>query len=507
VRDADRRIVVAEAGIHLGEDPSDPLATLERSLLHQLWHRRGWTLSELGGITHQTVSGFTATASAGGSVRYSLEDSLMGFRVIDGQGRVREICRGDPAFDAMVPNLGLLGVISAVILRCDLAFDIEGTERISSIEDCAVDLFGTDAACGRLSLAQFLRDADFARLEWWPQPGAERIVVWQAGRVPHDPSHEREPYRRFGPLPTADQIMISLCYTVLGNPHDLPQLRLKLRRVYKAIRLRTNVVWALAAVAFTAVLIRLVGVGTPAFESRIPTIFPRLLRRFVPFDDDRRGREKGQPQGFYDQSWRGLPMDNALSDVFVPVEFTEAWFPLERAECVMRVMREYFRAGGDRQLAYRRTGLFGFELYAAKASRSWLSPAFTTGSDTWAGGAFRFNAYWFAGNEGLPEGGVLGGVWNHLYESGIDFRLHWGKFQPAYLPGDPQWVTFFAGQYDQWDAFLALRRRQDPQNVFLTSYWRDRFGLWGEHRPAAAAESRAAHHATRGACAARCRGR
>ena len=68
VKDESRKLVEAEAGIHLGADPSDPTqtATLETSLLHQLWESKGWSLSNLGGITHQTVSGFTATGSSGG---------------------------------------------------------------------------------------------------------------------------------------------------------------------------------------------------------------------------------------------------------------------------------------------------------------------------------------------------------------------------------------------------------------------------------------------------------
>ena len=69
VKDESRKLVEADAGIHLGADPSDPTntATLETSLLHQLWHSKGWSFSNLGGITHQTVSGFTATGSSGGS--------------------------------------------------------------------------------------------------------------------------------------------------------------------------------------------------------------------------------------------------------------------------------------------------------------------------------------------------------------------------------------------------------------------------------------------------------
>ncbi|MBV9167115.1 MAG: hypothetical protein JO342_13295 [Solirubrobacterales bacterium] len=67
-KDAERKLVEADAGIHLGADPSDPTdgATLESSLLYPLWKETGWAISDTGGITHQTVSGFTPTKSSGG---------------------------------------------------------------------------------------------------------------------------------------------------------------------------------------------------------------------------------------------------------------------------------------------------------------------------------------------------------------------------------------------------------------------------------------------------------
>ncbi|HXR30017.1 MAG TPA: hypothetical protein VN752_02610, partial [Solirubrobacterales bacterium] len=73
VRDEGRKLVEADAGIHLGPDPSDPTggADLDTSLLGQLANEKGWTLFDTGGITHQTVSGFTATGSAGGSLQFS----------------------------------------------------------------------------------------------------------------------------------------------------------------------------------------------------------------------------------------------------------------------------------------------------------------------------------------------------------------------------------------------------------------------------------------------------
>ena len=43
-------------------------------------------------------------------------------------------------------------------------------------------------------------------------------------------------------------------------------------------------------------------------------------------------------------------------------------------------------------------------------------------------------------------------------------------------------VDFLAAQYPRWGDFLRLREQRDPHNVFLTDYWRDRFGLWDAAR-------------------------
>src|SRR4051812_21622646 len=172
VADEERKLVEADAGIHLGADPSDPTgaATLEASLLYGLWKERGWALSDTGGITHQTVSGFTATGSSGGSLQFTVNNDVWAVRVIDGTGAVHDIGRDDPQFGAMWPSLGLLGVVSKITFRCEETFNISGQEAVTTAEDCAIDLFGAGDE-QRPSLEAFLRDAEYTRLEWWPQRG------------------------------------------------------------------------------------------------------------------------------------------------------------------------------------------------------------------------------------------------------------------------------------------------------------------------------------------------
>jgi hypothetical protein len=494
VTDPARKIVEADAGIHLGADPSDPTgtATVASSLLSRLWER-GWTLSNLGGITHQTVSGFTATGSSGASVQFSVNDDIWGFRVIDASGTVHELSRDDAdtdLFHSMSPNLGLLGVVSKISFKCVDAYNISGEEAITREDACAIDLFGDDRD-GRPSLEEFLRETPYTRLVWWPQRGAERVQVWQARRLAPEPGFEPHPFEEFTSHPEISEVAISVLYTLLGNLDDLSRTRYQFARTKKRIReilrstwplrglgpLGTIVAWLLGgcagiAISITVALLKPVA---PFIERRIPRLFPKLLAAFIKLDSEKKGDEKGQPQRFRDFAWTGLPMDNEADDVLLPTGFTEIWLPLPRTADAMRVLRRYFREVESDRDGYARTGLYGWELYAAKPTPFWMSASHSDGADEWKDGVFRIDPYWFAANPGDPAKTFYPGLWDALRESGIPFRLHWGKYQPS--SEEREWVDFFRSHYPRWDDFLRLREQRDPAGTFLTSYWKERFGL------------------------------
>ena len=506
VRDESRKLVEADAGIHLGADPSDPTgtATLETSLLWQLWKKKGWTFSNLGGITHQTVSGFTGSGSSGGSPRYSVNDNLWGFRVIDGTGQVHELTREDPdpdGFYAMAPNMGLLGVVSTITFQCEDTFNIEGQEAITTVEACAVDLFGPGTE-QRPSLEQFLRDTEYARLEWWPQRGAERVLVWQARRIAPQPDFHPVPYQEFTAHPDWSETFISILFTVFGNLANLSNARPHIKRSFERVETLLELTPPLRRLGWLGrALAEFVSHGAQfgvdaalevlkpvahLIEREIPAIFPKLLGMFIPLDADKKGDQKNEPQRFHDYAWHGLPMDNEADDELVPTEFTEIWVPLPRTQEAMQLLRSYFTSPADAHESYQRTGLYAWELYSAKATRFWMSPSYSTGEDEWKDGAFRIDPYWFAANPGDPAETFYPQFWQLLRDSGIPFRLHWGKFQPAYGQDDRSWIDFFRAQYPKWDDFLRARAARDPNNIFLTGYWRDRFGLWTEPEPSVA---------------------
>jgi D-arabinono-1,4-lactone oxidase len=308
VLDEGERLIEADAGIHLGADPSDPTgaATIETSLLGQLAAEKGWTLFDTGGITHQTVSGFTATGSSGGSLRFTSDNNLVGFRLIDGTGELHEFSRDDPSserFDAMAPNLGLLGVVSKINFKCTQAFDIAGQEAVTTVGDCSIDLFG-DGGDGRPSLAEFLRGAEFARVEWWPQRGAERVLAWQCQRLEPQPGFRPSRYERFPDQPEAAQHLISLLYTMLGNLDDLARAKARLEDDFEHLedmlellaeeehlgRAGQLLARALAGAAEGSIdtAITLLEPLGPRIEEALPDFFPKLIDRFIPLDSSRK---------------------------------------------------------------------------------------------------------------------------------------------------------------------------------------------------------------------------
>jgi hypothetical protein len=496
VIDEDRKLVEADAGIHLGADPSDPTraATLENSLLYQLATERKWTLYDTGGITHQTVSGFTATGSSGGSLQFTSDRNLHGFRIIDGRGEIHEFSRDDAdqdGFNAMSPSLGLLGVVSTITFECTELFAIDGQEHVTTVEGGPVDLFGEGSAA-KLSLEQFLRYTDFARLEWWPQRGADRLLTWQAARMPVPPDFKPRPYKRFEGGPQESEQMIALLFTILGNLDDLSKAKPKLEDNFDRLQTLLEALpparkLGAAGRILATFLGHAIEFGVDAaitilepfagiLADAVPDFYPRLLEAFIPLD-------KGEPQHFQDYGWSGLPMDNQADDELLPTEFTEAWVPMARTRAVINLLNAYFGEPRDDDDAYKRTGTYAWELYSAMPSPFWLSPAHSDGADEWKDGALRIDPYWFADNAANPAETLFAGLWQLLRENGIPFRLHWGKFQPIYARGDREWVDFFGAQYPRWDDFLALRAERDPNNIFLTDYWRDRFGLWDEPEP------------------------
>jgi D-arabinono-1,4-lactone oxidase len=433
--DAATSRVTVEAGCHLGLDPRDPTrtSTWENSLLAAL-DAQGLALPDLGGVTHQTVSGFLMTGSSGGTVAHAVEDAVVTLRLIDGRGQIHELTRGrDELFDAAICSMGLLGVISTITLQCVPRYDVIGREDITTEEGCAYELCG-DGATG---LADFFRRAEYARLMWWPQRGVERVVTWQARRMRDDDYTEatgprgalrKKPYSPFGDglSPKLVEPLSRASQWVGGKFYDT---------------------------------IDALGYASPVKAERATIysrhVLPTVLGAFVALD-------QGKPQRFWDAWFDGLPMDNGMSEESLPTTFTELWVPLADAARVMRALRDHFRARG-----LAATGNYIFEIYAARATRGWLHPSYERDS-------LRIDVFWF---ERSKEDATrfFEQFWDLLAPFG--YRLHWGK----HLPRDAaRGAEYLRKQYPRWDDFLRVREELDPLGVFLNQHFRAALGIDAE---------------------------
>jgi hypothetical protein len=175
----------------------------------------------------------------------------------------------------------------------------------------------------------------------------------------------------------------------------------------------------------------------------------------------------GPPRKFCDHWYIALPNDDqALIDTAIRVQFTEIWIDVARIPETMSALQALFERD---PLA---AGNFGVEIYCAKASPFWMSQSY--GRDV-----VRVDPYWWEYN---PKGNLqdfFTKYWNVLLTIPTA-RLHWGKHFPAVGTkfGDitigPDYVAKAFPKFGQW---LALRARYDPEQVFVTSYWRNMLGI------------------------------
>ncbi|NIY13694.1 MAG: FAD-binding protein, partial [Nitrospinaceae bacterium] len=416
--DDSRKEVTVEAGCHMGEDPEDPEAgQWQKSLFYQL-DQHGWALPSTGGISHQTVGGFVSTGSAGGSIQFSVADQIAAIRLVNGRGEIMTLSESShpEKFHAAGVSMGLLGVITSVTFKCVDAFHIIGEEKTTKSDETDINMFGSADNGSKPSLREFFEDTKHARILWWPQKGVEKMEVWQGRRM------TEADYAEVGISPDDFE----------AKPYEL----------FSDIAPVSKLLQSFSGVYFKSVKDWQEKTTDEEFQSDVAG----TINLFV----------QEETQEFWDTWWHGLPMDIELDDKLLPTEFTEIWIPIERTEEVMKKLLDHYRANG-----LSATGPYALEVYAAKGNRFWLSPSY-------GGDRVRINIFWFKKFQGEPDEIYFPQFWELL--RAYDCRFHWGK----YMPVDPEYLE---NQYPKWDAFLRIREEMDPDEIFLTDYWRERLGL------------------------------
>lgn len=128
--DKEKNRVTVQAGIPLHE------------LNEQLW-KRGLAMQNLGDIAYQSIAGATATATHGTGLNFGgLATQISALRIIAADGSVIDCDAKKDAdvFKAARVGLGALGLVSAVTLDCEPAFNLHAVEQAERVDEVLENL-------------------------------------------------------------------------------------------------------------------------------------------------------------------------------------------------------------------------------------------------------------------------------------------------------------------------------------------------------------------------------
>jgi FAD-linked oxidoreductase len=110
-------------------------AGLALSALGEELRVRGLAMENQGDVDPQTIAGAISTATHGTGARFgNISSQVVGIRLVDGTGELRDISEGEELRAARV-SLGALGAITAVTLRCVPAFQIHRVDKPRSLDE------------------------------------------------------------------------------------------------------------------------------------------------------------------------------------------------------------------------------------------------------------------------------------------------------------------------------------------------------------------------------------
>ena len=170
---------------------------------------------------------------------------------------------------------------------------------------------------------------------------------------------------------------------------------------------------------------------------------------------------------YCDVWYKTLPNgDQAHLDNLMSLSYSELWFPRESLNIVMKTIEELVAKNP------KAAGNFVIELYCAKQSPFMLSPS--EGHD-----AFRVDLCWYDHNRRGNANEYFGFFWEKLL-SLPGARLHWGKYLPHI--GEKYGEFEFKPEilqrnYPKLANWLKIREKMDPDQLFVTNYWREYLGI------------------------------
>jgi len=222
-------------GLVLGSNEIDGGSiTIKNGAVYNL-DSNDYALFDIGGIYSQTVAGYLSTGAAGGSTTESIERNIVAYKIVTydehkkattkifrktgGAGKAASL-EEVKTFHAYATSMGLLGVTLEVYVRGIPRFAIVGYEVTTKLCDCEVDLFGNGfndqgkrkqysfeykkhgkefkMSGPQLSMEEYLKQTKYTRLEWWPQTGVNRVVLWKADKIEIPKQGEKYPQQKLG---------------------------------------------------------------------------------------------------------------------------------------------------------------------------------------------------------------------------------------------------------------------------------------------------------------------
>ncbi|HEY4325032.1 MAG TPA: D-arabinono-1,4-lactone oxidase [Mucilaginibacter sp.] len=448
--------VTVGGGCNLGYDPFDPSETSSKNESNNLFfqlNQKGLSIKNVPNAIHQTVAGYISTGSSGGTMQHSFDESILAIRIVDGTATPKTFTKSndlDDHFYGAVVSMGLLGIIIEVTLQCVSAFDIVGQEAITHIKDCEFDFLGPGDG-NKPPLKDFLANAEFSRVLWWPFKTLQRAIVWKARTM------QNSDYNSTTGVP----------------PHFVPKPYQPLFPTWGSGSTLTSE--AVAATCFQLIatwpdwFYELMGIDPehPSLEQQLlitlgetlfPVVYPLLTDLYFPCCN-----ATHPPRVFWDNWVGSLPMDKVeYSNNLFDLVYCEMWVPANLATQTVNILNDFYEKNG-----YSATGFYTVEILAAKKSNFWLSPAF--GTDV-----IRINILFFQKSV-IKANDYFSQFWKLLFEKGINFRPHWGKKLP--LPDSTTGTSYLKNQYPKWDNFMDLREQMDPNKIFLNNYWKAQLGI------------------------------
>jgi len=448
--------VTVGGGCNLAFDPFDPSAVSAQSDSNNLFfqlNQAGLAIPNVSNAIHQTVAGFISTGSSGGTMQHSFDECILAVRMIDGTGTIQTFTKSDNLDDdfyGVVVSMGLLGIITQVTLQCIPAFNIYGMQVVTPENDTEFDFFGPGSA-GKPSLQTYITNTEFSRILWWPFKSLQRTIAWKAKTMqPGDYTATTGTPEDFKPQPYQPLFPKILGSRLLSETIASTGFQL----------IATWPDWFYALVGNSDR--EMTPAETQLFNFTVdlfPYIYPVLTNMYFPCNTP----DKNPPNIFWDNWLDSLPMDKfEYSNNLFNLTYSEMWIPAGKAQDAVNILQQHYIDTG-----YTGTGFYTVEILAAKKSNFWLSPAYNTD-------VVRINILFFK-NSAEKAMDYYGQFWQLLQQNNISFRPHWGKKLP--LPNSSTGPAYLQSQYPKWSNFMALRKKMDPQNVFLNTYWKEQLGI------------------------------